>query len=79
MQRLKEFCENKNIDAEYSPPRLHTGMVAVERATQKLKILIIAILEDNIGFTGSINRALRVMRFTILTGLKLSPLELHHV
>ena len=30
------------------------------------------------GFTESVNWALRVMRFTIHTGLKVSPSELHH-
>ena len=53
-------------------------MGAVEGAIETLKNLNIAILEDNVGFTESINRALRVMRYTIHTGLKVSPFELHH-
>ena len=54
----REFCKNKNIEIEKSPPRLHTGTVAVERSIQALKNLIIANLEDKIGFTESVNRAL---------------------
>ena len=57
---------------------MHTGYGAVERAIQTLKNLIVANLEDGIGITESVNRALRVMRFTIHTGLKITPFELHH-
>ena len=39
---------------------------------------MITDLEDKIGFTENINRALRVLRFILLTGLKVSPFELHH-
>ena len=35
-------------------------------------------MEDGNNLTGSVNRALRVMRFTIHTGLKKTPFELHH-
>ena len=35
-------------------------------------------LEEGIDLNESINRALRVMRFTIHTGLKRTPFELHH-
>ena len=71
------ICKNKNIEIEYSPPRLHTGTGAVERAIQTLKNLIIANLEDKIDLTASVNRASRVMRFTIHAGLKVSPFEQH--
>ena len=36
-----------------------------------------ASLEDGQNFTESVNRALRVMRLTIHTGLKITPFELH--
>ena len=35
-------------------------------------------LEEGTDLTESVNRALRVMRFTIHTGLKRTPFELHH-
>ena len=66
------------MEMEYSQSRLHTGMGVIERATQSLKILIIGNLEHKIGLTESINRALRAMRFTVHTGLEVSPFELHH-
>ena len=61
---------------EYSPPRLHTGMVVVERAIQILKNLISANLENRIGFTESMNRILRVVRNSIYT-TQSEPLKLH--
>ena len=35
-------------------------------------------MEDGLCLTESVNRPLRVMRFTIHTGLKTTPFELHH-
>ena len=35
-------------------------------------------MEDGKNLTESVNRALRVMRFTVHTGLKKTPFELHH-
>ena len=35
-------------------------------------------LEEGTDFTESVDRALRVMRFTIHTGLERTPFELHH-
>ena len=74
----REFCKNRNIEIEYCTPRMHTGKGIVERAIQTLKNLIKANLEDGIGITEGVNRALRVMRFTVHTGLKMKPFELHH-
>ena len=55
-----------------------TGNGVVERAIQTIKNLIIANMEDGLCLTESVNRTLRVMRFTIHTGLKTTPFELHH-
>ena len=57
---------------------MHPGNGVVERSIQTLKNLIIAKLEDGKNLTESINRALRVMGFTIHKGLKITPFELHH-
>ena len=65
-------------EIEHCPSRLHTGTGAPERAIQTLNNLNFAKSEDKIGFTENINRDLRVMGFTIHTGLKLSPFERHH-
>ena len=44
-----------------------------------LRNLIIANPEDEISSTKIVSRALRLMRLTLHTGLKVSPFELHHV
>ena len=77
-KEYKQFCKDRNIEIEYCTPRMHTGNGVVERSIQTLKNLIITNLEDGKNLTESINRALRVMRFTIHTGLKITPFELHH-
>ena len=73
-----EFCKSKNIEIENCTPRIHTGTGAVERAIQTMKNLKVANLEDKLCLKDCVNRALKVMRFTIHTGLKLTSFELHH-
>ena len=73
-----EFCMSKNIEIENCTPKIHTGTGAVERAIQTMKNLILANLEDNLCLTECVNRALKVMRFTLHTGLNLTPFELHY-
>ena len=77
-KEYREFCKSRNIESEYCTPRIHTGNGTVERAIQTLKNLVIANMEDGENLTKSVNRALRVMRFTVHTGLKKTPFELHH-
>ena len=72
------FCKNWNFETEYGPLRLHSGTGVVERAKQTLKNKIIPNLEEKMVSTVSLNRALRVLPFTIRTGLEVSPFELHH-
>ena len=74
----KNFWKSRNTEIQYCPPRMHTGNGTVERAIQTMKNLILANMEDGNNLTESVNRALRVMRFTIHTGLKKTPFELHH-
>ena len=77
-KEYREFYKSRNIEIEYCTPRIHTGNGTVERAIQTLKNLVIANMEDGENLTESVNRALRVMRFTVHTGLKKTPFELHH-
>ena len=58
------FAENRYQEIDYCTPRIQ-GNGTVERAIQKLKNLVIAIMEDGKNLTESVNRALRVMRFTV--------------
>ena len=69
-KEYRHFCKNRNIEIECCTPRMNTGNGVVERAIQTIKNLMIAILEDGLCLTESANLALRVMRFTIHTGLK---------
>ena len=73
----RQFCRNRSIEMEYCTPRMHT-VNRVERSIQTLNCLIIANLEDEQNLTESVNRPLRVIRFSIHTGLKITPFELHH-
>ena len=50
----------------------------VKRTIKTLQNLIINNLKDEIALTESIKRACRVMSFTIHTGVKVNPSELHH-
>ena len=68
-KKYKEFCKPRNIEIEYSTPRLHTGTGAVEHALQTIMNLIIANLEGNLCLTECVNKALNMMRFKIHTGL----------
>ena len=77
-KEYKKICKSRNIEIKYRTPRLLTDNGAVERAKQTLKNRMLTNLEEGIVLTESINRALRAMRFTIHTGLKRTPFELHH-
>ena len=78
LKEYRQFCKHRNKEIEYCTCRMHTGIGVVERAIQTIKNQIIAIMEDGLCITESVNRALRVMRFTIHTGLKIKPFELPH-
>ena len=75
---IKIFVKKKVMEKENSPQRLHNSTRMVDRAIQTLTNLIIASLEDKIGFTENKKRVLRVMWFSKHTGHKLSLVELHH-
>ena len=77
-KEYKQFCKNRNIEIEYWKPKMHTGNGVVERSIQIRKNLIITNPEDAKNLSENVNRALRVIRFTIQTGLKSTPFELHH-
>ena len=75
-KNYRELLRNTKIKVEFSPLRLHNG-TGVERAFQTLRSPMFAILDGLRGFIESINPASKVLRFTIHTGLKVTPLELH--
>ena len=68
---LKKFCREQNIDRTYGTANLHTGTGLVERTIQSLKNLVLANLEDEQ------NLRQYVLRFTIHSETKKTPLETH--
>ena len=74
----KGILPSEKIELDYNPPSLHIGREEPKNATQTLENLIFANLKDKIGFTVSINQALRVVQFTIHTGPKVTQVELKH-
>ena len=57
---------------------VHPAKGTVGRAIQTSKKEKLTNLEKGTDFKESVNRDLRVLRFTIRTGLKRTPFELHH-
>ena len=71
-----KLCKSRTIEIEYSTPRNCTGNGVVEKVIQLLKNGTTTNMKDGMGLTGSVR--LRVMRFSILAGLRISLSELHH-
>ena len=65
-KECKEFCRSQKIDRVYGTATLQTGTGLVERTIQSLKNKTLANLEDGQNLRESVNRALYVLRFTIL-------------
>ena len=76
--QIQRICKSRNIEIQDCPPRNHTGNGTIARAIQTIKMLLLANIEDGNNLTESVYRPLKVMRFTIHTGLKKTPFELHH-
>ena len=57
---------------------MHTGIGTVKRAVQTIKNMFMANMDHGNSLTKSVNRALKVKRFTIHMGLKRTAFELHH-
>ena len=74
-KEIRKFCKNRNIEIDYCTLRIHTGDGVVERSIQTLKNLVMTNIEHGQSHTESVHRALR---FTVHTGLKKTPFELHH-
>ena len=75
LKEYKQFCKNRNIETEYYTTRMRIENGVVERSIQTIKSLIVANPKDGQNLTESVNRAVRVMGFTIHTGLKITMFE----
>ena len=78
-QDYRKLCKSQVIKFLSSPPRLRTGTGWVKRAIGISKNLNLANLEDTINYLERITRALKMMRFTIHSGLKVTLFKLHDV
>ena len=66
------------MEIQYCIPRMHTRNGTVERATQSMKHLLLASMEDDKSLTENVNQALKVMQFTNTYGTEQKLFELHH-
>ena len=76
-KEYKNFCNEHNKIRKYGTPNLHTGTRLVERTIQSLKNLKKANLEDTHNLHESLNKALKVLRFTTHFEMKKTPFEQH--
>ena len=76
-REFQEYCTKRNIELQFGTANLHTGTGLVERTIQSLKNLIKANMKDKLDLKSSLDRALKVLRFTKKNGSDKSPFELH--
>ena len=74
---FKSFCSRERIKRVRSTPNLHTGTGLVERTIRTIKDLIRTNTQDGLCFNESLNEAIKTMRMTPNTKLKITPFELH--
>ena len=74
---FKSFCKQEYIQRIRSTPNLHTGTGLVERTIRTIKDLIRANLQDGLLFSHSLMAAIKTIRMTPNSRLKLTPFELH--
>ena len=76
-EEFKAFCDGEHIKRIRSTPNLHTGTGLVERTIRSIKDLIRTNLQDGLNFTDSVKLAVKTMRLTPNSRLKITPFELH--
>ena len=77
-QEFKIYCKGENIKRIRSTPNLHTGTGLVERTIRTIKSLTRANLEDGLTFEESVTRAIKTIRQTMHSTLKMTPFQLHY-
>ena len=76
-EEFKLFCKREGIQRIRSTPHLHTGTGLVERTIRTIKDLIRANTQDGLSFSDSLMLAIKTIRMTPNSKLKLTPFELH--
>ena len=77
-KEFKEYCNGENITRIRCTPKLHTGTGLVERTIRTIKSLTRANLEDDLTFEESVNKAIKTIRQTQHSTLKMTPFQLHY-
>ena len=77
-KEFKEYCNGENITRIRCTPNLHTGTGLVERTIRTIKSLTRANLEDDLTFEESVNKAIKTIRQTQHSTLKMTPFQLHY-
>ena len=74
---FKQFCKDQNIKRIRCTPNLHTGTGLVERAIRSIKSLTRANMADGSTFEDSVQLAIRTIRQTPHSKLKMTPFQMH--
>ena len=72
------MCKNLNIKLIYGTAYIHTATGLVEKGIKILKDLMPTNLEDNCNLNEALYRSIMVMRTTVHSKIKESPLERHY-
>ena len=75
---FRDFCKSLNIKLIYGTPYIHTPTGLVERAIKTLKDYLRTILEEGYVINEALSRSLNVMRMTVHSSKKETPLERHY-
>ena len=74
---FKQFCDGQNIKRIRCTPNLHTGTGLVERTIRTIKSFTRANMVDGLTFEDSVQLAIRSIRQTPHSRLKMTPFQMH--
>ena len=74
---FKQFCDGQNIKRIRCTPNLHTGTGLVERAIRTIKSFTRANMADGLTFEDSVQLAIKTIRQTPHSRLKMTPFQMH--
>ncbi len=74
---FQKFTENHRIEHKFSTPYVHTPIGTVERNLRTLESYIKTYLIEENDFRKAVNRATRVLRFTVSKSTGATPFEIH--
>ena len=74
---FKQFCDGQNIKRIRCTPKLHTGTGLVERTIRTIKSFTRANMADGLPFEDSVQLAIRTIRQTPHSRLKMTPFQMH--